>query len=64
MSTHSPMDFEWSVKLIGGRDFSVGIASQLKREDLFIADYDRNAILYYSYRGTLSPEIQVGSILV
>ena len=64
MSTHSPMDFEWSVKLIGGWDFSVGIASQLKREDLFIADYDPNAILYCSYRGTLSPEIQVGSHII
>ena len=48
MSTHSETDFEWSVKLIGDRDFVVGIASQLKRESSWILEYDQNAILYCS----------------
>ena len=48
MSTQSPMEFEWSVKLVGGWNACVGIASQLKREDSWIAGYDQNAILYRS----------------
>ena len=51
MSTKSETDFEWSVKLIGDRWFHVGIASQLKRENSFINNYDQNAILYRSYDG-------------
>ena len=47
MSTQSPTDFEWSVKLIGGGIFCVGIASELKREYSFIDEYDSNAILYW-----------------
>ena len=59
MSTQSETDFEWSVKLIGDEYFTVGIASQLKPEaHLYIRDYDKNAIVYYSnYR---SPVIEVG----
>ena len=47
MSTRSPNDFEWSVKLISGSCFCVGIASKLKRKDSLIDEYDSNAILYY-----------------
>ena len=47
MSTKSETDFEWSVKLIG-HSFFVGIASQLKREDSYVCNYDENAILYCS----------------
>ena len=46
MSTQSRTDFEWSLKLIGGRCFCAGIASELRREDSYIDDYDQNAILY------------------
>ena len=60
MSTQSPTDFEWSVKLNGGCNFSVGIASELKRENQYIEEYDQNAILYRSYRGAL-PDIKTGS---
>ena len=48
MSTQSLVDFEWSVKLVGGPEFDVGVASQLKREDSCIVDYDQNAIFYHS----------------
>ena len=50
MSTRSPTDFEWSLKLIGGSCFCVGIASELHREDEYdraIDEYDSNAILYF-----------------
>ena len=46
MSTQSPTDFEWSLKLIGGSHFCAGIASELRREHSFIDEYDQNAILY------------------
>ena len=46
ISTQSETDFEWSVKLIGDYLFYVGIASQLKRENLYICNYDKNSILY------------------
>ena len=62
MSTHSETDFEWSVKLIGDRVFHVGIASQLKRENLWIWSYDQNAILYYSHYGPSS--IRIGPNLI
>ena len=61
MSTQSPTDFEWSVKLVGGWHFCVGIASQLKREHLFIEEYDQNAILYRSYSRNVRPDILIGS---
>ena len=63
MSTQSPTDFEWSVKLVGGWNFSVGIASQLKRDSQFIQRYDQNAILYRSYEGPL-PDIKIGSRVI
>ena len=47
MSTQSPTDFEWSLKLIGGSHFCAGIASELRREHSFIDEYDQNAILYW-----------------
>ena len=50
MSTQSKTIFEWTVKLISNsRCFRLGIASQLKRENKDIFDYDENAILYTSY---------------
>ena len=50
MSTRSPTDFEWSVKLIFGRSsFCVGIASELNREGSYIDEYDSNAIFYYCW---------------
>ena len=60
MSTRSPTDFEWSVKLIGGSSFCVGIASELKREDSFIDEYDSNAILYYCWGSDWESEIAFG----
>ena len=63
MSTQSPTDFEWSVKLIGGWNFCVGIASQLKRENKSIQTYDQNAILYHSYEFPL-PDIKKGSRVI
>ena len=59
MSTQSETDFKWSVKLLGDFWFSVGIASQLKREENRIFDYDHDAILYYTNRD--SPIISIGS---
>ena len=47
MSTRSPTDFEWSLKLIGGSCFCVGIASELNRDGSDIDEYDSNAILYF-----------------
>lgn len=64
MSTQSPTDFEWSVKLIGGEHFCVGIASELQREvESYIDDYDPSAILYImsSYS---PPEIEIGSEII
>jgi len=55
MSTKSETDFEWSVKLFGGPNFSVGIASQFTDNDL-ICFYDQNAIMYSSYNA----DIRVG----
>ena len=62
MSTQSETDFEWSVKLIGDRYFYVGIASQLKRENSLIENYDQNAILYYCHFS--SPVIQIGENII
>ena len=59
MSTQSETDFEWSVKLIGNLYFNVGIASNLKKSDSDIWEYDKNAIVYVSkYNSSI---IQVGS---
>ena len=63
MSTQSPTDFEWSIKLVGGWNFCVGIASQLKRESKSIQIYDQNAILYRSYERH-KPDIQIGPHLI
>ena len=63
MSTESSTDFEWSVKLVGGWNFYVGIASQLKQRNEYIETYDRNAILYRSYKDH-KPDIQVGSHVI
>ena len=63
MSTQSSTDFEWSVKLVSGWNFCVGIASQLKRENIFINTNDQNAILYRSYEGH-KPDIKVGSYII
>ena len=62
MSTKSKTDFEWSVKLLGDRYFNVGIASQLKRENSQITNYDQNAILYFSDIG--SSVIFIGSNVI
>ena len=53
MSTKSPTDFEWSVKIIADGGFCVGIASELQRKDhrVRIDEYDENAILYGGYTG-------------
>ena len=59
MSTLSATGFEWSVKLIGGPGFKVGITSQLEAEENHVSFYDPNAILYSS--GTGAPTIQIGS---
>ena len=60
MSTKSSTCFEWSVKLVGTGLFHVGIAAKFKREMGAIFLYDKNAILYRSYCGSLSPVISVG----
>ena len=44
MSTQSPFCFEWSVKCTGSY-LCAGIASELKRENEFIFNYDENAII-------------------
>lgn len=44
MSTQSPFCFEWSVKCTGSY-LCVGIASELKRKNKFIVNYDQSAIL-------------------
>ena len=49
MSTRSPTDFKWSVKVIHGSSFCVGIASKLNRKYSYIDEYDSNAILYYCW---------------
>ena len=64
MSTKSETDFEWSVKLFGGPDFSVGIASKFRPflstvntlNCNLIYTYDQNAIMYSSYNA----DIRVG----
>ena len=63
MSTQSPLDFEWSVKLIGGWRFCVGVASRLERINSFIVEYDQNAILYRSWESHF-PDIQIGSDVI
>ena len=63
MSTQSPTDFEWSVRLVGGLRFCVGIASRLKREDAWMYTYDQNAIIYQSYK-TAFPDIKTGSDVI
>ena len=64
MSTQSPIDFEWSIKLVGGW-FCVGITSQLKRENKYIEEYDENAIIYRSYEGhKFKPDIKIGSNII
>ena len=60
MSTQSPTDFEWSVRLVRGGNFGVGIASQLTRENELIHTYDPNAILYRSFRGH-KPDVKIGT---
>ena len=58
MSTQSPTDFEWSVKIIGGTGcFGVGIASELRRNYGTIDEYDENAIFYW---GCTEPIIDKG----
>ena len=49
MSTESATGFEWSVKLIGGSAFSVGIASHLRADEVHISQVDKNSILYLSW---------------
>ena len=59
MSTQSATGFEWSIKLIGDKDFYVGIASrELERDQSLICETDTNAVLYYSNGN--SPMIQIG----
>ena len=53
MSTRSATAFEWSVKLIGSRNFRVGISSLLKAMEVNISHYDQNAIFYSSWSGTI-----------
>ena len=57
MYTHSAIDFEWTVQLVGAGSFYVGIASQLKPERSCIYSYDQNSILY----STNYMDIRVGS---
>ena len=69
MSTQSLVDFEWSVKLVGGPEFDVGVASQLKRdssETMIIGDNDENSILYRSEPHTDEelPDICIGSNVI
>ena len=47
MSTQSETVFAWSVKLIRGAHFAVGIASKLEK-DTCIYDFDREAILFHA----------------
>ena len=54
--------FEWSIKLIGDKDFYVGIASEFKRDQSLICDMDLMAILYYSNGN--SPVIQMGKNVI
>ena len=61
MSTQSANDFEWSVKCIGS-GFRVGIASELRSQDIYIFDYDQNSILHYTNIG--SPIIRVGPTVI
>ena len=63
MSTQSSTDIEWSVKLVAGWNFCIGIASQLKRENKFIQTYDQNAILYRCFEPHL-PDIKIGSNVI
>ena len=48
LSTHSAADFEWSVKIINGPYFGIGIASKLKKSSV-IYSYDREAIILDAY---------------
>ena len=61
MSTQSAIGFEWSVKLIGSKQFYVGIASQLTPGRL-ICEINKNAILFYS--NNVSPVIQIGTDVI
>ena len=62
MSTQSPTDFEWSVKIINDGDFCVGIASELHRgEECYIDEYDKHAITYW---GCDEPGIFCGAATV
>lgn len=55
MSTQSAVGFEWSIKLIGARQYYVGIATTLKPGSL-ISNTDQNSIIYNCYYST----IQIG----
>ena len=57
MSTQSTIGFEWSVKLIGSDDFSVGIASKIEKKERTICSYDSNSVIY----STFDSDIRVGS---
>ena len=58
MSTQSVKDFEWSVKLIGDKNFHVGNASVLRSGES-ISFVDSNTILYSSNFD--SPIIRIGT---
>ena len=62
MSSQSAVGFEWSIKLIGDKQFYVGIASKFTPEKTLICKSDQTAILYYSNNN--SPVIQIGSIVI
>ena len=63
MSTKSATGFEWCIKLIGSKDFYVGIASrELDRDQSLICDKDVKAILYNSNDN--SPVIQTGTDVI
>ena len=62
MSTKSKIDFEWSVKVLCGAPFRVGIASQLRQDAKEIYNYDKNAILHGTHAGSFpNTGITVGS---
>ena len=62
MSTHSATGFEWSVKLFGTSSFHIGIATELKTEQVHIPEEDENAIVYCSSGDSSS--IKIGKNIV
>ena len=58
MNSKSKQDFRWSLRLYAANAIGIGIASTLPSKNDNIRTFDKNAIIYYPYIGTVMKEMK------